>query len=250
MINWLKSIWDTGADILGAAKDYILKLLTGITTLIDAWISDLLAAIAWVETQVTQLAQTVADGLVNAISTARNIIISFVNDIYRWASAAFNDINNAIRSVGDTIFRWAEAAFAAVASAISDVYHWAQANIFDPLMQLASAAWHFATVTLPDWVTRTVGDVFQWAKDAFNYAWSFLSTLWNFFTNVLEVAWPIITKAWDWLVWFATHPISMGMTLLQDITRITADSIMRHIHETMQSTGEHIIDTIAKYLSV
>lgn len=250
MLGWLQSLWDTGSNILGAIKDFVYGLISGIVSFVSnlwTYFSGLFVTFAnWI----VQVAAVAAQALADAMDGLRNLIVQWFNDAYRVISQGLNDARSFASGILADLRNWAQDAINGLTSGIQDAYNWVLANVYHPLLNLAQGAWNFATVTLPNVVKQWIGDLRQWASDAVNWVWAIIKPVWDFFTHILYDAWQVIDKAWDWIVFFATHPISMGLALLNAVVGTGKDALLGSILHTMETTGTQILDTLAKYFSV
>jgi phage-related protein len=249
-VGWLQSLWDAGSDILGAVKNFVFGIVAGIISFVTWLYTYLVQLFGILTTWISQVATVAAQALSDAVNGLRSLIIQWFNDAYRVISQGLNDVRSFFGGVIADLRNWAQDALNGLTNGIQDAYRWVLSNVYDPLLSLAQGAWNFATVTLPQVVTQWVHDLEQWATDAFNLVWIVVKPIWDFFAHVLYDAWQVIDKAWDWLVFFATHPISMGLAVLQSIVGTGKDALLANISHTMATTGAHILDTLANYFSV
>lgn len=250
MPKWLTDIWNAGADILGAIKAFIFSLIDSITS----WIGDI---INWAESQFVaafSYIQEIGDWagrLINdSVVWLQHLMTQWINDVYKWASQAFNDARDFISYTVNGIVNWVKGIYDDLRMSLKLIYDWILTNVWNPLYSMVQDAWHFATVTIPHYVKQITDDIIQWITDGVKWIWKYLSPLVDFFTRVFWDAWKVIEQAWDWITFFATHPISMGISMVEDIVHGGFNSLVSKAVSAMESEGSHVMDIIAKYLSV
>lgn len=231
-LDWWNNATNAAGTILSDVKNWVLSIVSDAVNLVEndvftvfqwAWstIQDVQIAAYWF----SQWAQSAISNLTSwasqAISAVQGLAWQWVKDLGGWASAAINAVQGLAHQWVTDLGNWASSALTALqnlaAQWVHDLGSWAAT----------------ALQTLDDWAHAAFNDVYRWAKQALSDLWRDLyNTIYGDFIKPIQDVVHWVVLAWDWIVWFATHPFSVMHNIEHDVI----DWEHQVIHE-----AEHIV---------
>lgn len=250
MLQWLSDAWN-GVTSIG--RDAI-NAIVNVVMAVYGWAS---SAFTWTYTWIENVASDAANGIA-AVSNAltltfaslSNWVSSNLDKISSWVSELVQDAENLAASAVNSLSRWAEDAINGLKSAYDSVTGWVVSNVWDPLYGAIQAAASFIQNTIIPWVQGLVGDAVSFVQGLWNQLWNAVSDAVNFVEQIVKQAWPIIDKAWNWIVWFALHPLEDMQALIGSMFNFSPSSVLTSLEDALAHYGDEVEGIISKWFDV
>lgn len=244
--NWVSDLWDnTAGTVASDIKSWVRHMLDSLT----GWIND---AFTWVHHALDDISSWAGD----AFNAVYKWATDAWNGLYGWASSAIGNVVSWVQTLVGTVQRWAEAAFndlshwaadalGALGNAVDALGRWVVDNVFNPLETFVLWVWHEVVEPGLHWLEQAIGDVRQWALDAYHFIVGLLGQAWDFIEKVAKPLLAVVEKAFHWLVFFAEHPFTWWHDLFNDVLTRAPEAIAKGALRAVQTEGDEIERLVA-----
>lgn len=207
-ISILKPIIQDAWQVIGHAADLAARGLYGLALKVEHGIAG--------------LAEKAYGWVVGAIHYAEGLVSQAIRDLQHWAADAIHFVSGIV----DALNR----------------------DIIQPLWHFAHSAYDFLTTQLlPDLVNgfrAIVHDVTQTVESIAKRVGDIVTKI----EHTVDRWFPIIEKAFGWLIWFALHPFEEASSIWGTLTHFDPQGFIRGLGDALDREGQHIEDWIVHWL--
>lgn len=234
----------------------------------DPVASGIKGVISWLWDAISYAVQQATDFAGELFSQIVDLVSIFMDQAEEWFEQALDYASQ----VKDWIWSYVDSIFLAIWDEISNLTaklaHLALAGITD-LVSLAADLWtHFVQPIVElvgELIAQAFGDLLGWVRDVVTGMLSDIldvgGELWDFLRglvtsivddllNGVDGVLDVIHQAWDWLVYFATHPFSWFGDLIDGFFHDGAKWLMERVTSAMRDEGSVFEDWAVSWLGM
>lgn len=243
--------WDALSGGVSSIFNQIKRLITSmfrqfinmVTTALS-FVSDILTALVQFAINLTQFLFNVA---MSTLQTWVGILWGLILDARNLATYLFDLVTTVLNNAVGMLWRAILAVLNTAVSLVSNLLTWVVDNVWRPLSDLIAAAWHFATVDLPNWVGSQLNNLWCFVSDIAQsiagVAESVVSTVLDPFMTLLHAG----LRALEWIVWMALHPFDWFLQLLAHFFDHGSTWLVAQIASAVEKNADTVDGWLAKF---
>lgn len=249
---WLAGgIVDSITGAIGWATSPIYDAVKRLVDGVVGWVSD------WVGHVVDWTTRLVNDvwGVVNTLSDWAHSVAGWIggewNRVSSWISAQVDRVTSWVgQRLGD-ITNWArgelDRIYGYARGIVDDAYTWVTDNVWRPLHDLVDGIGRWISDTILPWVSAQIEGLSSWARSAFDWVLQHAEDLIGQALDVFTPAWQLVTAAWGWLEWMATHTFDWFTGLWHELADSHPQVVEDMVGRGFGAGGTHLEDAVMRW---
>lgn len=219
-------IWQGGVNLLSkgtnAALSAIISVVNFLVGKVDYWVGVIVGQTADLYARVNALSGSVIHGAIDLGVAVYNYVDNKIASTINYVDHQVLAYANALTGLYSNVFNFANDVWHIVQSIPGSVEAWAIANIYNPVFHFANDVWGIVQ-SLPGIVERWAIDniynpIVSLIHDAINAA----IDAWNWVSTIGPYLYGLVKGAEHWLVWLATLPFEVALSLFNDLAHPSA----------------------------
>jgi hypothetical protein len=193
---------------------------------------------------ITYVSGLAAHGLYTLAVKVEKGLTDLAHTAYGWALNAIHYADGLVNQAKHDLTAWAGDALDFVGKLVSALNR----DVIQPLYKFAHDGWDYLTKTLiPDIVGR-IERAAKDAADAIGQVIGDVATIADKLAHTVDRWFPVLEKAWAWLVWFALNPLEGFLSLWHDLTAMSGQSILAGLSQAIADHGEAFEEWLVQWL--
>lgn len=217
----LDSIIDGASGLLGTLLKPVVNFVRSVIRPIWSWITEAVDRL-W------DGIRNVGDWAGRALDGVWDATVRGLRSVEAWARGAVDWLRGQINAVSDwagraidwairNVTEWVRDSLGWLGRQIDGVFDWVTDNVWRPLIGFIDRVYDWVRDHVWDPLVRRIGDVLGWATRAVDRLWDTVRDVWDFINRYARRLLAVVDKAWDWLVFMATHPFTWWRELTEGL---------------------------------
>lgn len=244
--------WNWALNPLSGVSSAVRKAIDRALEWVTSWVVDGLNAVyKWTTAGIRDLwdslgriAGTVGGLIEQVYAWARRAF----DDVTRWAGRRIDDLANGVNGALRQLTDWARSAIDQAVDFARGIPRWVTDNVARPLWEAISDAAAFVNRNVLQPLLRLVSDLWSELRGAVRWLTDLVGEALDWVRRFGGQIWDIVQRAWDWLVWFATHTFDYFRGLLREAIETGPAWFVHSTQQAIAKEGSIMEEWIVRWL--